>query len=328
MTRAVLLDSYPDGAPTPGNFILADLARPEPCEGEVLVAVSHLSMDPFPRLRMRAASPVGPALPLGQVVEGRGVGQVLASRHPGFREGDLVSGDFGWRSEAAIDGAHLAKLNPALGAPPRHLSLLGPSGMTAYFSMAVLGHPKAGETVVVAPAAGSVGAIAGQIARRAGARVVGVVSGQAQADFVTERLGFAGAIDHRDRDALAQAAPAGVDLFLDGVGGALHDEVMTRLNARARVVMLGFISGYNDAGPPHYGGAAPILFKRARVEGFLLADWVDRFSEALDALSGWERAGSIDAVETIWPGLDKAPEAFCALFGEAPVGKQIVAVQA
>jgi len=325
ITRQIVLAAYPVGTPQTGDFSARSGTLPDVGDGEVAIKVSHLSIDPFYRLRMRPDSSVGPPLALGQVVESRGVGRIVQSRAPGFAVGDYVAGDVGWQSHAVLGAGGLRRLDCALGPPQRHLSLLGPSGLTAYFSMHVLGAPAPGATVVVAPAAGSVGTVAGQIARAAGARVVGVGSGAAQLARLIE-IGFDAAIDHRDPAALAAACPAGVDVFLDGVGGVLHDAVTDLIRPRARIVLLGFISGYNEAGPPHYGKILPLLFKRARLEGFLLADWQARFDEGLAQLSAWEKAGIVRAIETVWPGLESAPAAFCALFGEAPAGKQIVAV--
>lgn len=325
MNREVHLVAYPEGLPEPRHFALVEAEDAAPGEGEVLVAVSHLSMDPFPRLRMRADSRVGPPLPLNAVVDGRGVGVVIGSRAPEFVAGDLVTGDLGWRERAVLPGTGLRKLDAALGPPERHLSTLGPSGLTAFLAADRLARP--GGTLVIAPAAGSVGALAGQIARARGARVVGIVSGERQARFLTHELGFDAAVDHADPDALAAACPDGVDAFLDGVGGALHDAVMARLSVGGRVLLLGFIAGYNDAAPPVYGSALPVLFKRATVEGFLLADHAERFGEATAALTRLLDTGAVKPVENIWRGLSRAPEAFASLFRDAAPGKQIVQVE-
>lgn len=319
------LIAFPEGLPEPRHFALVESDNPTPSEGEVLVAVSHLSMDPFPRLRMRADSRVGPPLPLNEVVEGRGVGFVVESRAPGFAAGDLVAGDLGWRTHAAVPGAGLQKLDAGLGPPERHLSTLGPSGLTAWLTADRLATP--GRTLVIAPAAGSVGALAGQIAQARGARVVGVVSGERQTRFLIQELGFDATVDRAEPDALATVCPDGVDAFLDGVGGALHDAVMARLNVGGRVVLLGFIAGYNDAASPVYGSALPVLFKRATVEGFLLADHQARFGEAMAVLTGLLDTGALKPVENIWRGLSQAPAAFASLFGDAAPGKQIVQVE-
>jgi NADPH-dependent curcumin reductase CurA len=323
--REIVLRRYPEGEPRPEDFEARACAMPVAQAGEVLVEVTHLSMDPFPRLRMQPRPAVGPPMRLGAHVEGRGIGRVLASDDPNAPVGGYVAGELGWRTHACLPVSALTPLDPSLGPPERHLSATGPSGLAAYFAMQVVGAPQAGETVVVAPAAGAVGSLAGQIAKAAGARVIGIASARQAAALAD--LGFDRAVDHRDLgSALSSACPNGVDLFLDGVGGEAHDAVLRLLNPRARVVLLGFISGYNAGEPPRYGSALPILFKRARMEGFLLADWQDRFGEGLRQLAKWCDTGTVKPIETIWVGLDKAPAAFCALFGDAPPGKQIVRV--
>jgi NADPH-dependent curcumin reductase CurA len=322
MNRRILLARYPDGRPGPDDFIVdAEAPAPAPAQGEVLIAVTHLSMDPFPRLRMCERPVAGPPIRPGDLIDSRGLGRVIESRHPDYRPGDMVAGDMGWQTLVSLPGDRLKQIDLSLGPPERHLSVLGPSGMTAYFSMEVVGGPKAGDTVLVAPAAGSVGAIAGQIARHAGARVIGTARGEGQQAALLG-LGFDQVLDGD-----APQIEEGIDLFLDGVGGALHDTVLARLNPRARVVLLGFISAYGDAAPPRYGNAAPVLFRRARMEGFLLADWETRFDEAQRQLSAWLRDGVIRPVEAIWDGLEQAPHAFAALFADAPPGKQIVRLE-
>lgn len=320
MSAEIILTRYPGERIDPAaDFALVDAPAPAPGEGEVLVRVTHLSMDPFPRMRMRADSRVGPPMALGRAVEGRGIGTVIESRHPAFRAGEHVAGETGWRELAVLPGDQLSGLE-ATGAPPeRHLSVLGPSGLTAYFVAHVLGRPQPGQTVVIAPAAGSVGVLAGQIAKRSGARVIGIGSGS-QCTALKETLGFDEAVDHA---AIDPAALGSVDLFIDGVGGPTHDAVLAAMAPRGRVILLGFIAGYGE-GPRPYGSMLPALMKRLQVEGFLLADWRDRFGEAKTQLAEWLGSGAIRPVETIWEGLDKAPAAFAALFGDAAPGKQIV----
>lgn len=324
--QAIILQRYPDGAPGIDDFALREMAPPAIGEGEVLVAVSHLSMDPFPRLRMQARSPAGSPMVLGEVVEGRGIGRVLQSRHPGIEEGDWVLGEPGWRTHAVMPGHSVEQIDPSIGVPRQWLGVLGPSGLTAWFVTNGLGKPAPGEQVLIAPAAGSVGTIAGQLARLSGAHTIGIGSA-AQAGALTGALGYDAAVDYRALpESLARACPNGVDLFIDGVGGVMHDAVLPLLNPRARIVLLGFISGYNEPGLPHYGAAPPILMKRARMEGFLLADWRAEFREARAALAALVDGGDLMPVETIWRGLDQAPQAFAALFGDAAPGKHIVSL--
>jgi NADPH-dependent curcumin reductase CurA len=322
--REIVLRRYPEGAPAPEDFEARACEIPNRGPGEVLIEVTHLSMDPFPRLRMQERSGVGPPMALDHFVEGRGLGRVVASDTPDLPEGCYVSGELGWRTHAALPANALSRVDLSLGPLERQLSAIGPSGLAAYFAMHIVGAPREGETVVIAPAAGAVGSLAGQIAKAAGARVVGLAASTQVAAL--KQAGFDEAADHRALDDLSAACPDGVDLFLDGVGGAVHDAVVAALRPHGRVVLLGFISGYNDRGPPRYGSAAPILFKRARMEGFLLADWQDRFDEGLCQLAAWCDQGTIRPLETIWEGLDQAPAAFASLFGDAPPGKQIVRI--
>lgn len=328
--RQIQLVSYPEDKPGPENFRMVEHAPPEPGDGEILVEVLVLSMDPFPRLRMRADSTAGPPLPLGRVMDGRGIGRVIKSRHPGIRTGDHVYGDLGWQTHAVLAAAQAKPVDLSWATAEQQLGILGPSGLTAFFALHEEGRPKPGETVVIAPAAGSVGTIAGQIARLKGCRVVGIAGGGTQCDFLVNELGFDAAVDYQDGPrfaaALAAACPDGVDLFLDGVGGPTHDAVAERINLHGRIVLIGFISGYNDDAPARYGQPLTLLFRRAAMKGFLLADYEDRFDEARRILSGWLRDGRIRPVETVWHGLDQAPAAFAALFAAPRPGKQLVRV--
>lgn len=324
MNRRIVLRNFPEGAPVASDFELGEAPTPALQEGEVLLEVTHLSMDPFPRLRMCERPLAGPPIGLGDLVDSRGIGRVIESRASSFSLGDYAAGDVGWQEQAALPATRLRKIDVSDHPPERHLSVLGPSGLTAYFSMREVGAPRPAETVLVAPAAGSVGSLAVQIAAIDGARVIGAGRGERQRQDILETLGCTAAADSEDAETLREHAPEGIDVFLDGLGGAFHDAVLSRLNPRARVVLLGFISGYNDRGPPRYGNAAPILFRRARMEGFLLADWEPRFAEAQRQLSDWLATAAIKPVESIWEGLEKAPKAFASLFADAPAGKQIV----
>ena len=326
MTRQIVLARYPAGTPQPDDFALEDATVTGLNEGELLVAVTHLSMDPFPRLRMAERPVAGPAIRVGDAVDSRGIGEVVESRHPEFRAGDLVAGDTGWRDLAVLPGDKVRRVDPALGPPERHLSLLGPSGLTAYFTIERVGRPGPGETALIAPAAGSVGTLAGQIAALRGSRIAGVGRGADQCRALENGLGFAASVDSAsEAPDLSSVGP--VHMFLDGVGGRLHDAILPHLAPRARVVLLGFISDYGLGAPPSYGNAAPILFKRARMEGFLLADWEAEFDAATRQLAAWADEGRVRPVESIWEGLETAPRAFAALFGDAPPGKQIVRLE-
>lgn len=327
----------PEGVPGTDCFALADEAPREPAAGEVLVQTEWLSMDPFPRLAMRGEASMAPQLPLGAVMLGRGVGRVLRSADPSFAEGDLVAGELGWRERGCVAASALRKLDPALGPPELALGLLGPSGLTAFFCVEQHAQPKAGETVLVSAAAGSVGSIACQLAALRGARVVGVVQGAQQAAYLRERLGVDAVVDALDAldpsspgslsDAVRAACPDGIDVFLDGVGGALHDAALARANIAARIVVYGLISSYGedachaDVGPRQL---MRIIQRRLRIQGFLVGDHAADFGSALARLAGWQREGLLHAAQHVYQGFEAVPQAFALLFDQAAPGKQLV----
>jgi NADPH-dependent curcumin reductase CurA len=329
--RQIHLVTYPTGLPQAQDFELVETDIPAPGDGEVLVEVHYLSMDPFPRLRMRADSRVGPPLPLNEVVDGRGVGKVLESRFSGLKPGDFVAGDPGWQDFAVLEGDKVKKVDVTLAGPDEYLGLMGAAGLAAYFSMFVEGAPKSGETVVITPAAGAVGSIAGQIAQLCGARVVGIASGKEQCEFLKQELGFAEVVDRLNSDgfasALGKACGAGVDVFLDGVGGEVTEKMLGVINPHARIILLGFISAYNDNDTPKYGNFATVLMRRASVRGFLLADYDAQFEQALGQLAAWRKAGKLRNIETITDGLESTPAAFAGLFSNPRPGKQLVRVK-
>jgi hypothetical protein len=329
MNRQITLSAYADDVPSAANFTMRESEIAEPEDGQVQVKVLYLSMDPAPRMRMSGSGNI-PQVPLGAVMIGRGIGQVIASRDPNHAVGSFVMGELGWQEYACVNGAGLRVVDPAMGVLPLHLGVLGNSGLAAYFSVLRQGQPNAGETFVINAASGSVASIAGQIARLQGARVVGIAGGSVQGNYVRDELGFNAVVDYQSsdfREALASACPNGVDVFLDLVGGDTHDAVMRHLNPHARIVLIGTISNYNlaagevDTGPRHL---LTWINKRVRMTGFLVGDYAAEFPDALRQLAAWVRDGQITARETIFDGLEMCPLAFSALFGSDHVGKLIV----
>jgi hypothetical protein len=318
--KALCLARFPEGAPRAEDFVMRDLPDPVAGPGEVLVEVTHLSLDPLPRVRMQARPPMGPPMRLGAPVEGRGAGRVLQSNDPGFAPGDVVLGELGWQSRAMLPAARLVRVEG--GRPEDHLNSLGATGLAAWFVVDRLA-PRAGETLLVAPAAGAVGSLVCQMAqaRAPGVRVVGTALGAAQTAFL-ERLGVEPLAPDAD-----WPGPEGIDAFVDGVGGAFHERMLPALNPRARVLLLGFVSAYGEEGPPRYGNAAAILMKRATMEGFLLADHMDRAAEARASIARWLADGSLKPAETVHHGLASAAAAFAGLFADSPPGKQIVELE-
>ena len=331
--RQVFLTRYPEGPPRPEDFALVESELAAPAAGEVLVETHFLSMDPAPRLRMDAAARFPPALPLNCVVAGRGVGVVRKSSDPALPAGTVVAGDLGWQEHAVVPAAQLRRVDTQLGPMQAALGLLGPSGLTAWCLVREAGRVAAGDAVVVAAAAGSVGSVAVQLARLAGARVVGIVGSAAQADFVVSRLGAAAVVDYRSprlHADLAAACPKGANVFLDSVGGELHNAVMEHLADHARVVAFGYISTYNQAAnaQAEYGRIYQLIRRRAELRGFLIADYAARFPEALAELARQFADGKISAFEHVTHGIEQVPAAFAALFTGDPVGKQLVRVHA
>lgn len=317
--KAVCLRRYPVDKPAADDFALVDVSDPVIGDGEVLVQVTHLSMDPMPRVRMQARSPFGPPMALGQPVEGRGVGRVVATRSAALAVGDLVIGELGWQELAALAPDRLTRVEGGL--PHQHLNALGPTGLAAWFLVEALA-PRAGQTLLVAPAAGAVGSLVCQMARIVAPdlKIYGTAKGAAQAAFLRAMT-----VEPIDPD-LDLPTGIAIDLFVDGVGGAFHDRVLPALNARARILLLGFIAGYGEAAAPRYGNAGAVLMKRASMEGFLLADHMARADVARAALARWLDSGALMPAEVLHPGLAAAPHVFAGLFADGPPGKQIIAL--
>jgi NADPH-dependent curcumin reductase CurA len=335
VNQRILLQSRPAGAPTAGNFRLEAAPIPVPEAGQVLLRTLYLSLDPYMRGRMSDAPSYAAPVAVGAVMEGGTIARVEASLHPGFRPGDLVLAYSGWQSYALSDGAGLTRLDPELDPPSLALGVLGMPGFTAYMGLLEIGHPKAGETVVVAAASGAVGSVVGQIARLKGCRVVGIAGGPRKCGFVKDELGFDACVDHRGADfpqALARACPDGIDIYFENVGGAVFDAVLPRLNVHARIPVCGLIAHYNDTGlppGPDRLGLLPraILTKRIKMQGFIIFDdFGPRFGEFRQAMGDWLRAGKIKYREDVVEGLENAPAAFIGLLQGRNFGKLVVRV--
>jgi len=329
--RQWILEARPTGHLTGKEFRWNETSIPKPADGQALVRTLWLSFDPTQRGWMAQDSYL-PKIPLGEVMRAAGVGQVIESRHPDFKPGDLVQGWWGWQDYAVTDGKSLGgmrKLPP--GVPPNTaLSLFGITGCTAYFGIIDVGQIKSGETVVVSGAAGSTGSVAGQIAKIKGCWVVGTAGGKEKCDWLTQVAGFDGAIDYKSEDIgtrLSALCPNGIDVFFDNVGGVVLNEVLARINLKARIVLCGAISRYNETvlppGPANYFNLTP---KRARMEGFIILDYVARFAEAIEALGRWQREGKLVQKEDVAVGLENAPRTLMRLFTGENFGKQLLKV--
>lgn len=331
----ILLRRRPVGAPTPEDFEIVEAPLPEPAEGQVLVRARYLSLDPYMRGRMSDAPSYAKPVEIGAVMEGRTAGEVVASRDPRFRPGDLVAGGYGWQRFSAVSGDRLIKVDESEAPLSTWLGVLGMPGLTAWVGLEDIGQPKAGETVVVSAASGAVGQVAGQIAKIRGCRVVGIAGGKAKCDFVVRELGFDACLDHRGdlNRQLDAACPEGIDVYWENVGGPVQAAVFPRFRDFGRMVMCGMIAQYNEAPGANAAGAppgpnlGPVVRKRLRIQGFIVSDtgW-PRYPQFRAQMLGWMREGRLKWREDVVEGLRNAPEAFMGLLRGANFGKLVVKV--
>ncbi len=329
--RVIKMASHPDGALKDDDFELVDAPVPEPADGEALVRTLYLSLDPAIRVWMNGIDTYVPGIHVGDVMRAGGLGEVVHSRNAAYTEGDLVFGMMQWSeyciARAGPDGMMTLPRQEPITA---FLSVLGVTGLTAYFGMFDVAQPKEGETVVVSGAAGAVGSVAGQIGKIIGCRVVGIAGGPEKCAWITDELGFDAWIDYKSEDVAArlrETCPDGIDVFFDNVGGEILDAVLGQINLHARIALCGAISQYDTAelspGPRNFLNLIP---QRGRVEGFILLDYRDRFVDAILQLGQWVQEGRIRYAEDIVDGLENAPAAFRRLFSGENTGKLIVKV--
>ncbi|QSE89177.1 NADP-dependent oxidoreductase [Rhodococcus pseudokoreensis] len=331
----IVLASRPDGAPTADNFRLEAVNLPDPADGQVLIRVIYLSLDPYMRGRMSAAESYAEPVEIDEVMVGGTVGQVVDSRHPDFEAGDYVLGYAGWQSHAVVDGNHLRALDRD-GAPlSTAVGVLGMPGFTAYSGLLRIGQPKAGETVVVAAASGPVGSAVGQIAKQKGARAVGIAGGPEKCAYLLDELGFDAAVDHRSpnfAEELRAACPDGIDVYFENVGGAVAAAVLPLLNLYARVPVCGLIAQYNDTETPEGPDRLPgffsrVLVKSLTIRGFIQSEFVsEMYADFQRDVSGWIREGRFAYREDVVDGLENAPAAFIGLLRGSNFGKLVVRV--
>ncbi|MDZ4737651.1 MAG: NADP-dependent oxidoreductase [Rhodospirillaceae bacterium] len=312
-------------------FAIEAAERPQPGANELLIRVIYLSIDPAMRGWIAEAPNYRDPVPLGAVMPGFTLGEIVASNHPDFATGELVYGRQGWREWAISDGTDIVRrADPAHGPLPLNLSLLGLTGVTAYLGLMEIGKPKEGETVVVSTAAGAVGSTVGQIAKMLGCHTVGLTGHADKVGLCVSEFGYDAAINYKAVDDLPRtihnAAPHGVDIYFDNTGGAIADAVVENLNVGARMVICGTIAQPSDPTPEGPRWNRQFLIKRARMEGFLVLDHIERFREAAAQLADWYRDGKINSREEIVDGLENAPEALMRLLRGANHGKMMVRV--
>ncbi|SFH03536.1 hypothetical protein SAMN05518865_1373 [Duganella sp. CF458] len=329
--RQFLLARRPVGAIQRSDFDFATMPLRALAEGEILIRISHVSLDPAMRGWMNASTDsYMPPVALGDVMRAIAVGRIVESRNPGFVVGDHVTGLLGVQEYAIHNGVGLSKVDPSLAPLPLFLGALGMPGLTAYFGLLDVGQPKEGDTVLVSGAAGAVGALVGQIAKLKGARVIGIAGGADKVRYLVEELGFDAAIDYKTENlaaALRQHAPKGVDVFFDNVGGEILDAALANLAHGARVVICGAISQYNNTdavtGPSNY---LQLLVKRATMRGVMVSDYYHRAMEAITTMGGWIQGGKLKTREHVVQGLDSFPDTFAKLFNGANQGKLVLQV--
>jgi NADPH-dependent curcumin reductase CurA len=329
VNRQILLIEKPSGKLGPEHFKLNNGSVPEPKDGEALVRTRLISLDAANRAWMHGAT-YRSAVEANSVMAGGSISEVVSSKAPGLAPGDLVFGDTGWQDYAALPAKHLTKM-PKIEPMSYLLSVYGIAGLTAYFGLLHVGKPKDGETVVVSAAAGSVGSIVGQIAKIRGCRVVGIAGGKDKCHWLTSELGFDAAVDYKDGatfKALRAAAPKGIDVYFDNVGGDILEACIAQMNNRGRIACCGAISQYDGVPSAHGPRGVPglIVVKRLVMQGFIVMDYMDQSQQALAELQGWVASGKLKVQEDVINGLENTPAALIGLLAGENRGKRMVRV--
>lgn len=332
--KRIVLASRPEAAPTPENFRLEDAILPAPGPGQFLARTIWLSLDPYMRGRMSAAKSYASPVGIGETMQAGCVAEVMQSQTPRFAPGDIVVAPLGWASHGLSDGAGVQKVDPAIAPISTALGVLGMPGLTAWVGLNDILKAKEGETIVVSAATGAVGSLVGQLARAKGLRVIGVAGGAAKCAYAEAELGYDICLDHRAGDAaalsaqIAKAAPRGVDLYYENVGGKTLEAVLPQMNTHGRIAVCGMIAWYSGADDtlpaPALWGA--ILRQRLSVQGFIIFDHYDRLPAFLAEVAPMVRDGRVTYRETIAEGLEAAPDAFIELLKGGNFGKQLVRV--
>ena len=331
--KQIHLDNRPDGEAVASNFKLVTAETPALKDNQVLVRHHYMSLDPYMRGRMNDAKSYAQPQPLGQVMQGGTVGEVVESKHPKYAVGDKVVGFGGWQEYSVVDASQpgaLKKVDTTHVPLSHYLGAVGMPGVTAWYGLVKIIAPKAGETVVITAASGAVGSAFGALAKARGCRVVGIAGGPDKCKYVTDELGFDACIDYRVHPdvktmsaALKEACPNGIDGYFENVGGYIFDAVLLRANAFARVALCGMIAGY-DGQPLPLANPALILINRMKIEGFIVSEHMEVWPEALTELGTLVGTGKLKPRESIAQGIESAPEAFLGLLKGKNFGKQLV----
>ncbi|MGH9737575.1 MAG: NADP-dependent oxidoreductase [Candidatus Acidiferrales bacterium] len=327
--RKFVLAARPVGMPKESDFELVSEPLSPLAEGQMLLRTQYLSVDPYMRGRMTGVRSYADPVNIGELMVGGTVGEVIETRNPDFRVGEVVSGFWGWQEFAVSDGSGLRQIDPKLAPVSTALGVLGMTGMTAYFGFLEICQPKAGETVVVSGAAGAVGSLVGQIAKIRGCEVVGVAGSDEKVAWLTGELRFDAAFNYKSTDdyvaRFQQLCPNGVDCYFDNVGGAISDAILSVINTKARIAICGQISQYNLAKPePGPRVFRYLLTKSARAEGFLVYNFAKNFPEGIAQMAKWIKEGKIKYRETIVEGFESAPRALIGVLSGENTGKMLV----
>jgi len=330
MNHQFRLAARPAGMPKRSDWNYVEEAIREPGDNEVLVRTLYLSLDPAMRGWMNEGKSYIRPVQIGEVMRAGGVGEVIASKHPGLAPGDHVQGTLGVQQFATLEGKSLTKIDAKLAPLPVYLGTLGMPGLTAYFGLLDVGQAQPGQTVVVSAAAGAVGSVVGQIAKIKGCRAVGIAGGAAKCSYVVDELGFDAAIDYKSQDVkkeLRQHCPQGIDVFFDNVGGDILDAALTQLARHARIVICGAISQYNSTtgvkGPANY---LSLLVNRASMRGMVVFDYAERYPQAMREMAGWYADRKLKTREDVVGGLETFPDALLKLFSGENFGKLVLKV--
>ncbi|ASK60988.1 NADP-dependent oxidoreductase [Virgibacillus phasianinus] len=330
MQQQIKLVKRPVGIPTEKDFEFAQVPIGEPVKGEVLVRTVYISVDPYLRGRMNDVKSYVPPFELNTVISSGVIGQVVESKSTRFEKNDIVTGMLGWQQYSVAGESEIRKVDATIAPASAYLSVLGLTGLTAYFGLLEIGQPKEGETVVVSGAAGAVGSMVGQLAKIKGTRVVGIAGSDEKVNYLINKLGFDAAINYKTenvKEALKKACPNGIDVYYENVGGEIGDAVLPLLNKFARIPVCGAISTYNNKEADIGLRVQSYLIKTSSLmKGFTVGDYSSRFQEGAEALAGWLQEGKLQYEETVTDGFEHTIDAFLDLFKGANIGKAVVKV--
>jgi len=331
VNRQVILAARPAGMPKESDFRIVDSEVPRAGSGESLIRVLYVSVDAYLRLRMSGADALGRSIDIGETMAGEAIGRVAESNDPRLAVGDVVEGMFGWQEYAVAHAKTLRKIDQRAGPITTALSVLGTSGMTAYFGLLDICKPQPGETVAISAAAGAVGSLVGQIAKIKRCRVIGIAGSAAKVRYLTSELGSDGAFNYKDPgdhvESLKALCPNGIDVYFDNVGGGITDAVMRLINTRGRVAVCGQISEYGvEDPPPGPRWMGQLVLKQAKVEGFLVQQFADRFEDGRRQMGAWLRENRIKYREDVVDGIENAPSAFIGMLKGDNIGKRLLRV--